>query len=264
MWSAMPVPKLLILGGTGEAAALARRLAERFGARLEVISSLAGRVARPRTVPGRMRIGGFGGAHGLIDYLRAEGISAVIDATHPFAARISAHGRIACDALALPRLSLDRPMWPRHPGDRWIEVDGMAEAAARLPQLGRRALLTVGAGEVAEFSDVTGVWLLVRLIADPGPLPLADYRVLLGRGPFAVEDEIRLLTDHAVDILVCKASGGGATEAKITAARALGLPVLMIRRPPPEPGARVAEIEAAADWLDCHVISAARPCGKGV
>ncbi len=236
--------RVLILGGTAEAAALARAVA----GRVEVVSSLAGRAGLP-DLPGRVRVGGFGGAAGLEAYLRAEAIERVIDATHPFAARISAHAETACRAAGIPRLVLTRPEWPRWPEDRWTLVDSVAEAAARLPGLGRRAFITVGAGEVAGFAAVRGVWLLVRLLKDE-PLPLADYHVVTGRPPFSVEAEQALMQAHGIDVLVTKASGGDATSAKIAAARLLGLPVLMIRRPPPPAGDSVDSVAAAATWLE--------------
>ena len=237
--------RVLILGGTAEAAALARALAARDG--VELVTSLAGRAGIP-DLPGTVRVGGFGGAAGLESYLRAERIDRVIDATHPFAARISAQAEAACRTAGVARLVLARPDWPRLPEDRWTLVDGIAEAAARLPDLGRRAFLTVGAGEVAGFAGVRGVWLLVRLLQDR-VLPLADYRVIAGRPPFTIEAEQALMQDHAIHVLVTKASGGDATSAKIAAARRLNLPVLMIRRPPPPGGESVVSMAAAVAWL---------------
>ncbi|CAA7626773.1 cobalt-precorrin-6A reductase [Magnetospirillum sp. SS-4] len=235
--------KLLILGGTAEAAALARAVA----GRIETVTSLAGRAGIP-SLPGRVRVGGFGGAAGLEAFLRTEAIGRVIDATHPFAARISAHAGTACAALGIPRLMLRRPEWPRHPEDRWTEVADMAGAAAVLPGLGRRAFLTVGAGEVAAFAPVPDVWFLVRLLT-AGPLPLADHAVITGRPPFAEAAERALMAEHRIDVLVSKASGGSATYGKIAAARHLGIPVLMIRRPAPPAGAAVDSVAAAVEWL---------------
>lgn len=235
--------RVLILGGTAEAAALARAL----DGQAEVISSLAGRAGVP-DLPGRVRVGGFGGAEGLAAYLKAESIGRVIDATHPFAARISAHAEAACRAAGVPRLVLERPRWLRLPEDRWHVVDSVAEAAAELPRLGRRAFITVGAGEAAGFASVRGVWLLVRLLKDEA-LPLADYKVVTGRPPFAEADEVALMRAYGVDVLVTKESGGEATIGKIAAARTLGLPVLMIRRPPPPPGQAVDSVAAAVAWL---------------
>jgi precorrin-6A/cobalt-precorrin-6A reductase len=242
--------RLLILGGTAEAAALARDAATRFGDALQVTSSLAGRTERPGPLPGQLRIGGFGGPPGLVAYLRDQAIDRLIDATHPFAARISAEARLACEEARIPRLLLLRPAWRRHPLDRWIEVDSMEVAAAIVGRVGRHAWLTVGAGEIECFSPATDIHFLVRLVDPPRRrLPLRSYNVIVGRGPFSLADERRLLTHHAIEVLVCKASGGGATEAKIIAARERGLPVIMIRRPPPEPGEAVETVEAALDWL---------------
>jgi precorrin-6A/cobalt-precorrin-6A reductase len=246
----MSARRLLILGGTAEAAALARAALARFGEELAVTTSLAGRTERPGPLPGDVRIGGFGGAAKLAEYLRERQIDRVIDATHPFATRISAEGRLACDMAAVPRLLLLRPSWPRHPLDRWIEVDSIDAAAAIVGRVGRRAFLTVGKSEIAPFAAVTGVRFLVRLVDPPREkLPLRFHQIVLGKGPFTLAAERHLLQRNAIDVLVCKASGGGATEAKIAAARELSLPVIIVRRPPPEPGEAVDTVEAALDWL---------------
>jgi precorrin-6A/cobalt-precorrin-6A reductase len=240
----------LILGGTGEAAELARAATARFGDALEVTTSLAGRTERPSPVAGLMRIGGFGGPAGLAGYLTGRGIGRLIDATHPFATRISAAARLACERASVPRLVLRRPPWRRHPLDQWIEVDSVAAAAAIVDRTGRRAWLTVGASEIAAFRATTAVHYLVRLVDSPRhPLPLRSYELIVGRGPFSVADEHSRIERHAIDVLVCKASGGRATEAKIIAARERDLPVIMVRRPPPEPGAGVDTVEKALDWL---------------
>jgi precorrin-6A/cobalt-precorrin-6A reductase len=242
--------ELLILGGTGEASMLARAALARFGAALNVTTSLAGRTERPSPPPGRVRIGGFGGVAGLAACLTEHGVDRLIDATHPFAARISTAARLACDEARVPRLLLLRPPWRRHPLDRWIEVDNVAAAAEVVGQVGRRAFLTVGTGEIACFAAATGVRFLVRLINPPAQrLPLRCHEVVIGRGPFTLAEERHRLERHAIDVLVCKASGGAATEAKILAAREFGLPVIMVRRPPQEPGDAVETVEAALDWL---------------
>jgi precorrin-6A/cobalt-precorrin-6A reductase len=246
----MAAERLLILGGTGEAAALARAALARFGEALDLITSLAGRTERPGELPGRVRIGGFGGAAGLAAYLVGNRVDRLIDATHPFASRISTAARLACEAACVPRLMLVRPPWRRHPLDRWVEVDTMTEAAAVVGHIGRRAFLTVGAGEVGCFAAAAQVHFVVRLIDPPRrPLPLRSCEVIIGRGPFGLAEECRRLKDHAIDVLVCKASGGAAVEAKIVAARELGLPVVMVRRPPREPGQAVETVAAALDWL---------------
>ena len=246
----MSATRLLILGGTGEAAALARGVLARFGDAIEMTTALAGRTRHPGPIPGMVRIGGFGGAPGLADYLLSQSTDRVIDATHPFAAEISTAARLACDQLSVPRLLLLRPPWRRHPLDRWIEVDSLEAAAQIVGRVGRRALLTVGAGEIAAFAPATGVRFVVRMIEAPRePLPLRFHEVVLGRGPFALAEECHLLQRHAIDVLVCKASGGTATEAKLVAARELSLPVIVVRRPPIERGLSVDNVEAALDWL---------------
>ena len=246
----MTARHLLILGGTGEAAALARGALARFGEDMTVTTALAGRTRHPGPIPGEVRIGGFGGAGGLAAYLAMNGIDRLIDATHPFAAEISRAARIAAERAGVPRLSVLRPPWRRHPLDRWIEVDSLEAAALLVGRVGRRAWLTVGAGSVAAFTSATGVRFLVRLVDPPRErLPLRFHEVVLGRGPFSLVEERHLLQRHAIDVLVCKASGGAATEAKLVAARELSLPVIMVRRPPAEPGPSVETVEAAIDWL---------------
>lgn len=240
----MPVRKLLILGGTGEAAALAHQAMERFGDSLHVTSSLAGRTARPAKIAGHLRTGGFGGAAGLTRYLTAQGVDCLIDATHPFAATISRHARQACDQAQVPRLQLQRAAWRKQRGDHWILVDDAVSAARALADHGGRALVTIG---VQELSPFTGLPCLVRLIDRPAP-PF-PFEVITGRGPFTIPAEKQLFMDQRIDILVTKASGGTATRAKITAARMLGLPIVMIRRPLAEPGDKTRSISGALDWI---------------
>lgn len=246
--------RLLILGGTGEAAALAGEAVAALGDRIAVITSLAGRTRNPAKLAGAVRVGGFGGAAGLADFLAREAIGLVVDATHPFAAEISANARDACAAAEVPRLLLSRPEWRQRAGDDWIAVDGVGEAAAELAARGGRALITVGVKELHHFAGLDGVFCLVRLIEPPAaPLPLADHAVIVGRGPFSVESERALLAEQRIDCVVSKASGGAATEAKITAARELALPVIMLRRPAPPEGARVNDTAAALAWISGHI-----------
>jgi precorrin-6A/cobalt-precorrin-6A reductase len=241
---------LLILGGTGEAARLAQGALARFGEAMIVTTALAGRTRHPGPLAGEVRIGGFGGSAGLAGYLVDDEVDRLIDATHPFAATISRAARLAAERTGVPRLLLRRPPWRPHPLDRWIEVDTIEAAALLVERVGRRAWLTVGAGAVAAFAAADGVRYLVRLIDPPRErLPLRCCEVVLGRGPFSLAEERHLLQRYAIDVLVCKASGGAATEAKLIAARELSLPVIMVRRPPPEPGPAVETVDAALDWL---------------
>jgi precorrin-6A/cobalt-precorrin-6A reductase len=246
----MTARRLLILGGTGEAVALARATLARFGDAISVTTALAGRTRNPGPIPGNVRIGGFGGPAGLGAFLVEHRIDRLIDATHPFAAEISHSARLAAERAGVRRLMLLRPRWKRHPLDRWIEVDSIEAAASLVGRIGRCALLTVGAGTAAAFARSEGVRFIVRLIEPPRTeLPLPRYQIICGRGPFSLEYERQLLRQYGVDVLVCKASGGTATEAKLVAAREAGLPVIMVRRPPREPGEAVESIEAALDWL---------------
>ena len=245
-----PVRRLLILGGTAEAASLARAALARFGDAVSVTTALAGRTRNPGPIPGEVRIGGFGGPAGLGAWLVEHRIDRLIDATHPFAAEISRAARLAAERAGVQRLLLLRPRWKRHPLDRWIEVDSVEAAALLVGKIGRCALLTVGAGTTALFARAEGVRFVVRLIDPPREkLPLRQYQVVCGRGPFNLPQERQLLRQHGVDVLVCKASGGAATEAKLIAAREAGLPVIMIRRPPRELGEAVETVAAAIDWL---------------
>ena len=244
--------RVLLLGGTHEAVELARALAGR--PEVETTYSLAGRTRRPASVPAPVRTGGFGGADGLEAHLREAGVGLVVDATHPYAETISANAALACDRAHVPRLVLHRSPWARGPGDRWIEVADTAGAARALPALGRRVLLTVGSRDLAPFLPVPGIFFVVRSVGPPrAALDPARFEVLLARGPFGVDSERRLLRSRAIDVVVSKNSGGAAARAKLEAARALGLPVVMIARPPPPPGERVGSVTAARAWIEARV-----------
>ena len=242
------MPRLLILGGTGEALALAEHVQRLPG--LQVITALAGRTSRPKLPQGELRSGGFGGVHGLATYIEAASIDLVVDATHPFAAQISRHAAAACAQTGRPFLMLARPPWQGAPGDRWIEVDSMSAAAAALAGMARRAFLTVGRQELAAFAVLEGHWFLVRVIEPPANgLPLRDYALVAARGPFTVEGETQLMREHRIEAVVSKNSGGAATYAKIAAARGLGLPVVMVRRPSLPEAERAAEVAGALAWI---------------
>lgn len=252
-------PHVLILGGTTEARELAADLSARPGVR--VTTSLAGRVARPAALPGEVRTGGFGGAEGLAAWIRDRGVNAVVDATHPFAATITANAVRAAGLTGVPAVVLRRPGWQPGPGDRWHSVDSQAEAAALLPSLGRRAFLTTGRLGLAAFAHVTDVHFVVRSVDRPDPPLPPSTEIVLARGPFTVSDEARLLRAHHVDVLVTKDSGGAATAAKLTAARDAGLPVVVVRRPPLPPGARaVPDVAGVVTWLALDP-AAERPVG---
>lgn len=244
----MQARRVLILGGTAEAAQLAARLDA--DPNFDPITSLAGRTRSPAFLPGTVRIGGFGGVEGLERYLSAEAIDALIDVTHPFAARISRNAADACRHMAVPWLRLERPPWRRRPGDEWIEVADSNEAAHSLAGYARRVLLSIGRQELAPFEALTDIWFLLRMI-DPLPAPpsLAHHEIVLGRGPFDTDAEAALLTEHRIDAVVSKNSGGNATYGKIAAARRLGLPVIMIARPSPLAGDSVETVDAAMKWL---------------
>ena len=221
--------RILLLGGTQEAFQLAEQLAEMAG--IEFISSLAGRTKEPRMPQGAVRMGGFGGAEGLARYLREERISHLVNATHPFAAQISVNALAAAEAANIPLLRLLRPAWNAHPDDRWVAARDAVEAAELCRREGGRIFLTLGSGELDAFADIRNAHFLVRMVDVPEQLPLSDYRTIAARGPFTLQDELRLLAEHHIALLVAKNSGGDATYPKIEAARRMGLPVIMIDRP---------------------------------
>ncbi|MGY1591070.1 cobalt-precorrin-6A reductase [Geodermatophilus sp. SYSU D00708] len=235
--------RVLVLGGTGEARRLAGRLVEEG---VDVLSSLAGRVADPVLPPGEVRVGGFGGVEGLAAAL--HGVAALVDATHPFAATMTAHAAAAAAATGTPLLRLQRPGWTAGPGDDWRWVDSLVEAAQAVAGCGS-VFLSTGRQGLAAFAGLRGR-CLVRAVDPPSP-PLPERTtVVLARGPFTVEEERALLREHAVEVVVTKDSGGGMTAAKLTAARELGLPVVVVRRPPVPPGVPVvATVEEALAWL---------------
>ncbi|MFJ9714505.1 cobalt-precorrin-6A reductase [Streptomyces sp. NPDC101213] len=239
---------VLVLGGTTEARELAAALAARPGVR--VTSSLAGRVSRPGALAGDVRSGGFGGADGLAAWLAEHGVDAVVDATHPFAAGITANAARAATAAGRPLVVLRRPGWRPGPGDRWHPVGSLAEAAELLPGLGGRVLLTTGRLGLAAFAHLTGPHFVVRSVEPPAPPMPPDTELVLARGPFTVTDELALLREHRIDVLVTKDSGGAATAAKLTAARRLGLPVVVVRRPPlPDGVTAVPDVAGALERL---------------
>ena len=248
--------RILILGGTAEARQLAGRLAGRAG--LDITLSLAGRTATPAAQPVPVRVGGFGGADGLAKYLVSERIDALIDATHPYANVISANAVAAARRSGVPLIALRRPPWLAVPGDRWIEVSDVGEAVRAIGQTPRRVFVALGRNELKPFGDAPQHYYLIRSVdpVDP-PLPLPHVGYVTGRGPFGEADDHALMTEHRIDVVVAKNSGGTATYGKIAAARVLGIDVIMLRRPAAPDGAAVETIEDAIAWLDHALTSAA-------
>jgi precorrin-6A/cobalt-precorrin-6A reductase len=237
--------RVLILGGTGEARRLATALA---GDGVDVLSSLAGRVADPLLPPGDVRIGGFGGAAGLTAWLQRNPVRAMVDATHPFAATMTASAAAASDVTGVPLLRLQRPGWTAQPDDDWRWVDTPAEAAAAVAGF-RSVFLTTGRKSLGAFAGL-GCRCLVRSVDPPEPPLPSRTTVVLARGPFTVDEEMALLREHDVDVVVTKDSGGAMTAAKLTAARELGVPVVLVRRPPLPAGVPVvATVDEALDWV---------------
>lgn len=243
--------RVLILGGTGDAVRVIAQVTQLPN--VSVIASLAGRTAQPNIPDNcQVRLGGFGGVAGLVQFLRDQAIDLIVDATHPFAAQISHNAAMAAIACNLPRILLDRPSWAQRPGDNWIEVADQAAAAAVLPELTERVFLTIGRQELKSFAHLDQLWFLMRMITPPDP-PLPSGEVLLQQGPFSVKDEKLLMQQYQVGAIVSKNSGGSATYAKIIAARELGLPVVMIPRPPLPEGPIVQDIDAILNWVKSFV-----------
>ena len=237
--------RALILGGTAEARALAQAM---VAAGLDVTTALAGRTATPLGLPGHVRTGGFGGAHGMITALIEGGYHALIDATHPFAAAISANAAEAAAVTGLPFLRLSRPAWPDRPG--WLVVPGLAEAAASLPP-GASVLLAIGRQGIAPFASRPDCRFVARMIEAPDDVP-EDWTLLFERGPFTRETEMRLQREHRITHLVSKNSGAAAVAAKLDAAERLGVTVVMVARPALPPAPEVATVAAALAWVTAH------------
>jgi precorrin-6A/cobalt-precorrin-6A reductase len=244
--------RVLILGGTGDAAQLAAKLSAFPD--LEVISSLAGRTLQPTLPPGLLRSGGFGGAEGLTAYLQDQNIKALIDATHPFAAQMSWNAAAATAKTGVPYLRLERPAWTKERGDRWIDVETVEAAVQAIPSDAKRVFLSIGRQQLAPFVSLSHRWFLMRAIDPPGAhLPLPPGELLLDRGPFSLAQERQLLQDYRIDAMVSKNSGGAATYPKLIAARELNLTVVMVQRPTMPPGETVADVEGAIAWL-CQML----------
>ncbi|MCJ2071606.1 cobalt-precorrin-6A reductase [Methylobacterium sp. J-030] len=249
------VTRILILGGTGEASALVRALAGRDD--LSVMLSLAGRTAAPKPEPVPTRSGGFGGAEGLARYLRSDKIDRLIDATHPFAARISDNAAGAAALAGVPLLAIRRPAWSLAPGDRWTEVESMPAAVAALGSAPRRVFLTVGRQEAGAFAAAPQHAYWARTVEPLGDvLPVPHLTAIEARGPFDAEAEAALMQAAGIEIVVSKNSGGAATYGKIAAARALAIPVVMVRRPDKPDVPSVADTAGVLRWLDADAHAA--------
>ncbi|MCG5513065.1 cobalt-precorrin-6A reductase [Ectothiorhodospira shaposhnikovii] len=253
--------RILILGGTGEALQLARAL--EGDARFAPTYSVAGRTQNPRLPDLPCRGGGFGGPDGLAGYLGREAVEVLVDATHPFAARMSTHAVMAAKQTGVALLALRRPAWIPGPEDHWHGVPDMAAAVQALGTRPRRVFLTIGQLELAPFCEAPWHRYIIRSVDLPAVRP-PDCLCITERGPFRLEDEQRLLLQHRIDALVTKNSGGEATRAKLEAARMCNVEVIMVDRPwvPPAP-AEVPDPKAALDWLGAHYVRS-RPTLRGV
>ena len=241
--------RLLILGGTADARELANQLACRPD--IEVITSLAGRTRAPRVPAGEVRTGGFGGVDGLAGYLIEARIDLVVDATHPFAAVISGNAAEACARTDTPRMMLLRPEWAPGPEDRWIDVGNAAEAAERLIDIPGPVFLAIGRQALEPFAALENRRFVLRMVEPPeAPLRLPEATMLTGRGPFDLDNEKALMCEYNIGVVVSKNSGGDSAYAKIAAARAASIPVIMIRRSKLPDGPQVGTIEKAIAWVD--------------
>jgi len=238
--------KILVLGGTAEAVEFAGGLARARG--FDVIYSLAGRTRMPTLPDCALRRGGFGGVEGLVSYTRDNDIAALVDATHPFAAQIAAHARDAAALAGIPLFKFLRPAWGEPADASWFHAATSSDAAGIIDGRFGRVFLSSGLGDIATFAHLPNVWFLVRSI-DPsdGPSVLAQHHHITSRGPFDLAAETALLRDWQIEALVSKNSGGDATRAKLDAARALGIPVVMIDRPPVPPGTLYTGVSSIMD-----------------
>jgi len=237
----------LLLGGTTEARALAKRFAV---AGIEALYSYAGRTKSPQPVPIPTRIGGFGGSDGLAAYITQTGFTHIVDATHPFAAKMSHNAVAAAKATGTPLVALVRPAWTQGPGDTWADVPDIAHAVQALDTEPQRVFLAIGRTEVAQFAARPEHFYLLRLVDPPSaPAPLPDCKIITDRGPFTETADRALLEKYRISLVVTKNAGGTGARAKLDAARALGLPVLMINRPTVPPRHEVASLDAVMDWI---------------
>ena len=252
--------RLLILGGTAEATALCAALAGRT--HLAPILSLAGRTSHPVLPDIPFRIGGFGGVDGLAAYLDREDVGAVVDATHPFAARISSHAVAACARVRVPLVAFTRAAWGPAPGQHWRAVPDLAAAAEALGTAPRRVLLTIGRLGLAAFRPAPQHRYIVRTIDPPDAADLPpDHRLVFGRGPFRLADEAALMRQEGIDVLVTKNSGGHGAAAKLEAARDLGVAVIAVDRPAiGDERLELLTLDEVLGWIEAH---RGGPSGRG-
>jgi precorrin-6A/cobalt-precorrin-6A reductase len=236
--------RVLLLGGTSEARALAARLHPE----VEVVSSLAGRVPDPALPVGEVRIGGFGGIAGMRRWLAEHQVDALVDATHPYAATITANAAAVCHDLGVPHLILARPGWP--PGNAIVVASDVKAANTVVQKRYSRVFLTTGRSGAAAFRDINA-WFLIRAVTAPDADSLPRrHEVVLSRGPYRYDDELMLLREHHIDALVTKNSGGSMTRPKLDAAAVLGIPVVMVARPPlPTDVTTVSTVDDAVGWV---------------
>ncbi len=243
--------RVLVLGGTLEAGKLASLLTGQSG--ISAVLSFAGRTKAPRAPEIPYRTGGFGGVDGLAAYLETERIDVLVDATHPFAEHMPCHAAVAAARAKIPLVCLSRPAWHPEASDRWIDVGNMAAAAAALGNEPKRVFLTIGRLQIEAFAAAPQHFYLVRAIEPLVPPPnLPRHRVILGRGPFTLEAEEKLLREESIEVIVTKNSGGDATFAKLLAARTLGLPVVMVARPRQAPGPVLLDPAEVMEFLFNH------------
>jgi precorrin-6A/cobalt-precorrin-6A reductase len=240
--------RALILGGTSDANQLADAMSR---ARIDAVYSYAGRTQSPAAQSLPIRSGGFGGVSGLGEFITCEGITHVVDATHPFAAEMSRHAVAACATLNIPLIALERAPWTRAPGDRWIEVDNIDAAVDALPEVRTRVFLAIGRQHLVPFAAKPQHAYTLRFVDPPdGMLPLPETDIIVSRGPFTVEGDLDLMRARNIAWMVARNSGGAGARAKIDAARELGLPVVMIGRPMLPARKRVESVEEVLAWLN--------------
>jgi len=217
---------------------------------LKAVFSYAGRTGNPLPQPLPVRVGGFGGITGLLAFLRNEGISQVIDATHPFAAEMSGNAIAACAETGVPLIAIERPQWQPVEGDLWHRVADIPTAAATLPDKPARVFLTIGKRQLDAFAAAPQHHYLVRVIDVPDePLPFPNADLVAARGPFTYQGDLDLMRSHNTERLVTKNAGGDAARGKLDVARYLGLPVIMVDRPPLPARQAVTTVAEVMDWL---------------